>query len=66
MIYKNIYDFQVMGTLKSGKNVYCVDRHNKTIFNLCECTIKEVLGLLEIAERESENNRMEFFTEVDS
>lgn len=66
MKYINIYDFQVMETLKSGKNVYCVDRRNKTISNLCVRTVETVFELLEMAEKESGSNRIEFFTEVDS
>lgn len=66
MIYKNIYDFQVMETLKRGKKVYCVDKQDKMIFNVCECTVNAVFELLGISEKESDSNRIEFFTEVDS
>lgn len=66
MIYKNIYDFQVMETLKSGKKVYCVDKQDKTVFDVSDCTVSAVFELLKMAEKESDSNRIEFFTEVDS
>lgn len=66
MIYKNIYGFQVMETLKSGKRVYCVDKQDKKIFDMRVRTVDTVLGMIEMAEKESDGNRIEFFTEVDS
>ena len=65
MIYKNIYDFQVMETLKRGKKVYCVDKQDKKIFDMRVRTVDTVFELLEMAEKESDSNRIEFFTEVD-
>lgn len=66
MIYKNIYDFQVIETIKRGKKVYCVDKRDKTMFCLCDCTVNTVFELLELSEKESGSNRIEFFTEVHS
>nr|DAV57921.1 MAG TPA: hypothetical protein [Caudoviricetes sp.] len=66
MIYKNIYDFQVMETIKRGEKVYCTDKRNKKIFELNERTVNSVFELLGMAEKESGSNRMEFFTEVNS
>lgn len=66
MIYKNIYDFQVMETIKRGGKVYCVDKRDKTIFDLRDCTVNTVFELLELSEKESGRNRIEFFTEVES
>lgn len=66
MIYKNIYDFQVMETIEKKQKVYCVDKRDKTMFDLCDCTVNTVFELLELSEKEPGSNRIEFFTEVDS
>lgn len=66
MIYKNIYDFQVIEAIKRGEKVYCVDKRGKTMFDMCDCTINSFFELLGMAEKESGSNRIEFFTEVDS
>lgn len=66
MIYKNIYDFQVMETIKRGEQVYYVDKRDKKIFALNMSTVSRVFNLLDMAAKESGSNRIEFFTEVDS
>lgn len=58
-MYVEVYDWNVLDKLAKDEKVFALDTKNNQIFNLLECSTKDVLMLLKVA-REN-NNRIIFY-----
>ena len=60
--YKTVYPCWVLDEVKSGKEVFVLDKSCRSIESINDMTIKRALGLIESAEK-SKNGRYEFWYE---
>lgn len=58
-MYLEVYEWNVIDRLIEGKEVFALDTKNNQVFDLLECSTKDVLALLEV-ERHN-NNRIIFY-----
>ena len=63
MTYKTIFYFEAYGKVKEGKNVYCLDRQDKTVEHLNEMWVGDFVSILKRAEEHKNENRYEFWVE---
>ena len=57
-IYKQIYQFEVVDKISSGKQVYVLDRHNKSVALLNEMDMKSAV---KIVNAENKDRRYDYW-----
>lgn len=57
-MYVKVYDWSVLDEMAKGKKVFALDTKNNQVFDLLECSAKEIFALLEVSRH---NNRVIFY-----
>lgn len=61
MRYVNVYWFNVIDTLKDGKEVFCIDKEHHEVLCVATLPVKTLVSILTVCEEKESFDRFEFY-----
>ena len=59
--YVTIYPFQVIGEIKEGKSIYCIDREQRDVLPISVMSVNTLFTILKDSEKTENYGKYEFY-----